>query len=45
MYAGGFHSEYHIFLSAREKESGEFGWRTWVYFATIVLVAMGSIIA
>jgi hypothetical protein len=45
MYAGGFHSEYHIFLSAKEHENSEFGWRTWVYFSAIFLAALGSIIA
>lgn len=45
MYAGGFHSEYHIFLSAKEQESDQVGWRTWVYFAAIVLAAVGSIVA
>jgi hypothetical protein len=45
MYAGGFHSEYHIFLSAKEHENSGFGWRTWVYFSAIFLAALGSIIA
>jgi hypothetical protein len=44
MYAGGFHSEYHIFLSAKEQESDNFNWRTWVYFSFMVLVAIASII-
>jgi hypothetical protein len=45
MYAGGFHSEYHIFLSAKEEEADQIGWRTWLYIAAIVLIAIGSIIA
>jgi len=45
MYAGGFHSEYHIFLSAKEHENDQVGWRTWVYFSAIILVAVGSIVA
>lgn len=44
MYAGGFHSEYHIFLSIHEGENDNFGWKTWVYFAAMVVVALFSII-
>lgn len=44
MYAGGFHSEYHIYLSAHEEELDNSNWRTWVYFGCMVLVAIGSIV-
>jgi hypothetical protein len=43
MYGGGFHSEYHIFLSAKEQESDNFNWRTWIYFSCMILAAVGSI--
>lgn len=43
MYAGGFHSEYHIFLSVQEGENDDFGYKTWLYFLAMVLVAVASI--
>ena len=45
MYAGGFHSEYHIFLSAKEEESDQIGWATYLYFTAMVLIAFSSVMA